>query len=378
VPTSRKRVAGFAAAIVLLGGVLSYHFAIVHLRALYVLEKLNDPKAQPRVALLVERGYDESELLLATPAGPMRARLYLPRRPTGKPGIVVVHGVHFDGIDDPRMRAFAAALAGTGVPVLTPHVTALTELRVEPSTIAAIGVSAQELSRRTGRKVGVMALSFAGGLALLAAADPRYAPAIAYVFAVGPQHDLSRVLRFYATDQDPRPDGSVEHLRAHPYGAMILMYTHPEDFFSPAEAPIAKEALRLALDEKEDAAKLVAAGLSDASRAQLESLAVHWNATPELRTALLRSIALHPEEFAAVSPAGKVAKLDVPVYLLHGQADDVIPSAESLWLQHELPPASVRALLLSRAISHVETGGKPTARDQWELVHFLARVLDER
>ena len=363
---------------VLLGGALAYHPAIVHLRALYVLEKLNDPKARPAVAPLVERGYDESEFQVATPTGPMRARLYLPHHPTGKPGIVVVHGVHFDGIDDPRMRAFAAALAGTGVPVLTPHVTALTQLRVEPGEIDLIGVAAQELARRTGAKVGVMSLSFAGGLALLAAADPRYQPSIAYVFSVGGHDDMARVARFYATDEDPRPDGSAEHLRAHPYGAMIVIYTHPEDFFSPEEAPVAKEALRLALDEKEDAARAQAAELSDASRAQLESLAVHWNATPELRAALLRSIERHRDEYAAVSPAGRLAQLDVPVYLLHGQADDVIPSAESLWLAHELPPASVRALLLSKAISHVETGGKPTAHDQWELVHFLARVLDER
>jgi pimeloyl-ACP methyl ester carboxylesterase len=378
VPIHRKRVAGFAAAIVLLGGLIGYHFALVHLRALYVLEKLNDPNARPAVAVLVERGFDESEFQIATPSGPMRARLYLPHHATGKPGIVVVHGVHFDGIDDPRMRAFAAALAGTGVAVLTPHVTALTQLRVEPGEIDSIGIAAQELSRRTGAKVGVMALSFAGGLSLLAAADPRYRPSIAYVFSVGGHDDMSRVARFYATDQDPRPDGSVEHLRAHPYGAMIVIFTHPEDFFSPQEAPIAREALRLALDEKEDAARVEAAKLSDASRAQLESLAVKWDATPELRRALLHSIALHPDEYAAVSPAGKLARLDLPVYLLHGQADDVIPSAESLWLARELPPSSVRALLLSKAISHVETGGKPTAWDRWELVHFLSRVLDER
>lgn len=350
--------------------------ALAHLRAFYVLEKLRDPHARPAVARLVESGFVETEITLATPAGPTRARLYLPSRPSGGPGIVVVHGVHFDGIDDPRMRAFAEALAGTGVPVLTPHITALTELRVEPHTVDVIGAAAHELARRTDRKVGIMALSFAGGLALLTAADRHYAPDIAYVFAVGAHADLARVARFYATDEEPRPDGSVEKLRAHPYGAMVFIYTHPDDFFSPAEAPIAREALRLALIEKEDAARAEAEKLSPATRARIESLAVHWNATPELRQEMLRSIAAHAPEMEACSPAGKIGGLGVPVYLLHGAADDVIPEAESEWLARMLPRGDLRALLVSRAISHVEAEGKPTAWDEWQLVHFLAQVLE--
>jgi len=355
--------------------------ALWHLRALYVLEKLADATAEPAVAPMVERAFDESELTIATPSGPMRARLYLPHRPVAT-GMVVVHGVHFDGIDDPRMRAFARALAGVGVPVLTPHIIALTEFHVEPSEIDSIGMAAQELARRTGGSVGIFGLSFAGGLAVLAAADPRYAPSIAYVFSVGGHADMARVARFYATDRSPRPSGSEngaeERLRAHPYGAMVMIYAHPEDFFSAAEAPIAKEALRLALNEREAEARAEAAKLAPASRAQLESLAVHWDATPELRAALIRSIALHADEMAAVSPAGHLSGLRVPVFLLHGEVDNVIPASEREWLAREVPAAQLRAVLVSPAISNVETGGKPTLADEWRLVHFLAQVLATR
>ncbi|MDP9267547.1 MAG: alpha/beta hydrolase, partial [Acidobacteriota bacterium] len=102
------------------------------------------------------------------------------------------------------------------------------------------------------------------------------------------------------------------------------------------------------------------------------------DATPELRSALLRSIARHTGEMAAVSPAAQLAGLRVPVYLLHGEGDNVIPAAESEWLAREIPAAQLRATLVSPAISHVEAAGKPTLADQWRLVHFLARVLENQ
>jgi hypothetical protein len=369
-----QRVLGSVAVVVLVVAALGTPSLLWHLRALYVLLKLEDANARPPLAALVERSFVESEIAVPAPGGPMRARLYQPAHPAGT-AMVVVHGVHFDGIDDPRMRRFARALAGAGIPVLTPHVTALTELRVEPSEIESVGAAAQEMQRRTGRRVGVFGLSFAGGLALLAAADERYRRSIAYVFAVGAHHDMARVARYYATDEDQRPAAGVQKLPAHPYGAMILIYTHPEDFFSPQEAPIAKEALRLALQEKEAEARAAAARLSPPSRALLESLAVKWQPAPELRAALLQSIEKHKEEFAAVSPAGKLDGVRSRVYLLHGAGDNVIPSAESEWLAQELGITRVRALLISPVISHVETETKPTGGDEVELVHFLSQVL---
>lgn len=369
-----KRVLGAAVVVVLVSAALGTPALLWQLRALYVLLKLEDANAKPPLTALIERSFVESEVTIPAASGPMRARLYQPLHPVATP-MVVVHGVHFDGIDDSRMRSFARALAGAGVPVLTPHVVSLTELRVEPGQVDSIGAAAQELQRRTGRRVGVFGLSFAGGLALLAAADERYRRSIAYVFAVGAHADMARVARYYATDEDPRPDGSVQKLKAHPYGAMILIYTHPEDFFSPKEAPLAREALRLALNEKEKEAHAAAQKLSPASRALLESIAVKWNATPELRAALLSSIEKHQDEFAAVSPAGRLEGLHTRVFLLHGAGDNVIPSAESEWLAQELGIGRVRAFLVSPVISHVETESKPTGGDEVELVHFLSQVL---
>jgi len=52
------------------------------------------------------------EITLPTQDGPVRARLYLPSGVTHPPGMVVAHGIHHLGIDEPRLMSFARAAAG--------------------------------------------------------------------------------------------------------------------------------------------------------------------------------------------------------------------------------------------------------------------------
>lgn len=73
---------------------------------------------------------------------------------------------------------------------------------------------------------------------------------------------------------------------------------------------------------------------------------------------------------------GHVQTMTTPVYLLHGEGDNVVPSAETLWLASELPKTPLKAMLISPAVSHVDLdGAKPGVLDKWRLVHFFARVL---
>jgi pimeloyl-ACP methyl ester carboxylesterase len=66
-----------------------------------------------------------------------------------------------------------------------------------------------------------------------------------------------------------------------------------------------------------------------------------------IRPALLGALETDKDTLAAVSPAGHLSALGVPVLLLHGTEDTVIPPEESLWLAHELPPAQLKDVLLS-------------------------------
>ena len=64
----------------------------------------------------------------------------------------------------------------------------------------------------------------------------------------------------------------------------------------------------------------------------------------------------------------------VPVYLLHGSADSVIPPSETEWAGLELEGAPHRALV-SPLLEHVSVEGKAGLYDQFELVDFMSRLL---
>jgi dienelactone hydrolase len=299
----------------------------------------------------------------------------VPRGVTDAPGILLVHGVHHLGVDEPRLVRFARALAESGILVMTPEIRELADYHVDPRSIATIGEAARRLRERAARPVGVIGMSFAGGLALLAAADARFAPDIKFVVAVGAHDDLGRVSRFFATGSIARPDGTLLTMRAHDYGPMVLVYSHVDDFFAEGDVPFARSALRAWLWEDRDGARAHAASMSPEGRARMDLLfGGHVDA---LAAALLDVIARRGTEMGPVSPRGRLGSIHVPVYLLHGAGDSVIPSTETLWLAREVPPAELRDVLVSPALVHVELDGDPTLADRWSLVHFMADVLEE-
>jgi acetyl esterase/lipase len=308
-------------------------------------------------------------------AGSTRARFYLPRGAPDAPGLVISHGVHRLGIDEPRLVRFARSLAASGVVVLTPELRELADYRLDPRSIEAIGLSAAALRARTSHPVGVMGMSFAGGLSLLAAVDPRYRSDIGLVVAIGAHDDAARVCRFFATNQIERADGGVESLPAHDYGAVVFIYSHAQHFFSDEDLPRAREVLRLWLAEKRDEARAQEAELGPSSRDLIDRVFEHR--LEELRPQILHEVESDRVGLESVSPHQRLTSLGVPVFLLHGSGDTVIPPSETGWLARDVPKDQLRDVLVSPSIVHIELTGKPTWHDQWSLVHFLADVLGE-
>jgi len=341
----------------------------VRLRALAMLDRLQGERL-PAVVAISTHPIRERRISLAG----RDARIYWPTDVKAAPAIVVAHGVHRLGMDEPRLVGFARALASDGLIVLTPQLPALADYRVDESDITTIGDSARALAQATGaRQVGVLGLSFASGMALIAAADPRWRDSFAYVVAVGAHDDLSRVMRFFVTGEAPRPDGGIDRIAPHEYGALVVAYSHVDDFFGATDGPRAQQAIREYLAERPDEAKAVAASLSPDARRKMQD--IFEQRRQWLAPALLGEIDRHAEEMRRVSPHGRLGGLRAPVLLLHGAGDDVIPANETLWLERDVPRQHLRAALVSRAISHVELGGKPDVRDRLALVNWVAELL---
>lgn len=347
----------------------------VHLQSVAVLDLVGNKPVPGWLRRFVNEPIAVRDVELPLASGTVRGRLYTPINVKNAPALVVLHGVHHLGIDEPRLENFATAMAACGVEVLTPELPDIKDYQVGASSVATIGESAEWLTQADGgRSVGIIGLSFSGGLSLVAAAEPMYQQDIRFVLAVGSQDEMSRVAAYYETGEDERPDGTEETLAPHEYGPLVLEYEHVGEFVPAGDVAAIRAVLRAHLYEDPGAERVALAKLTVTQA--IEAKGLMDTSLPATRTALERADERHADDMAAVSPHGRLATLKTPVYLLHGAGDNIIPSAETEWMASELPRKSLKAVLISPVLSHLNLDGAgPTVVDQLRLVHFFAEVL---
>lgn len=288
--------------------------------------------------------------------------------------LVIGHGVHYKGIEEPRLVRFSLELAKAGAVVLTPELSDLADYRVTRSGADVLGESVRSLSKRcpAGSRVGLLGFSFAGGLALLAALDRDVSNHLAYVASVGGYHDLRRVLAFLLTDTVETPAGRVQR-KAHEYGLVVLVYEYLPSFVPDEDIPYMKPAIRAWLEEDRSRAWAFA---SQATSARSEELftALATGQTRRLKETMAAVLSSETESLRALSPAGRLREIPVPVYLLHGSGDSVIPPEETAWADKELGDRPHRALI-TPLIEHVELDAHFRITDALSLVDFMAALI---
>ncbi len=352
--------------------------AKAHLQAICVLDSVSGQKP-PWFAptLTTQVAVEDLTFPIETPSGArtVRARLYQPQGVPHAPAMVIFHGVHHLGIDEPRLMGFARAVSSCGIRVLTPELPGIKDYHIDNDSVVTIGESVKWMAQRAGRPVGVMGLSFAGGLALVAAENPLYAAGFKFVFAVGAQDSMTRVTEYYETGRDARPDGTVEVLAPHEYGPLVIEYEHLDDFVPPHDLAPLRAVLRAHLYEDKAAEAQASLKLNGVQKRETLALMDASSAGTKARVATV--LTKYADEMGRLSPAAHLKSISVPVYLLHGEGDNVIPAAETLWIERELPPKDLKAALVSPVLSHVNLdGASPGGRDEWRLVHFFAKVME--
>ena len=367
-------LSAFSLGIVL--GALAWPFTRAHLQAVAVLRQASGQQVPWIVTKMATVPVRVEDIQFPTPAGLVRARLYLPQVRQNVPGLIVLHGVHHQGIDEPRLRSFAAAMASCGLQVLTPELPGIKDYHIDHDSVKVIGESARWFAQQGNAPVGVMGLSFSGGLALVAAADPDYRPDFKFVLAVGSQDAMEHVANYYLNGRESRPDGTIEQGTPHEYGPLVLEYEHLEDFV-PAED---EDAIRPVLQEHlyEDKTAEAAAEAKLNARQKAEAAQLMDSNSPLTKTLLAASTKRHLLQMESLSPDGKLKTMTTPVYLLHGRADNIIPSAETMWMASELPESTLKEMLISPVLSHMNMdGSKPGIKDQWKIIHFFAVVVHD-
>lgn len=323
-------------------------------------------------------------------AGSVAAQFYRPEGGFSRSALLIP-GIHSMGINEPRLTALAKDLAGSGVMVMT---LALPDLQHYLLTTHSTDVIEDAVSWMASRsdlapdgRIGLIGISFAGGLSLVAAARPSIRDKLAYVVSFGGHADLPRVLRYLATGEETQMPG-VRTVPPHDYGVAVILYQFADHGIVPAEqvAPLRKGietflyASQLTLVDMNQAnatfehAREYAKTLPEPARTYMGY--VNDRNVKKLGPALLPYLNASGVDSPTLSAERSSSVPSAPVFLLHGSEDSVIPTAESVLLADYLRSRGVDVhLLISELITHAEVDRTAAAADTFRLIAFWANVL---
>jgi dienelactone hydrolase len=351
--------------------------------------------AARRIADADTRAVEEHDATIPTPRGPMRARVYEPAG-SHRRAALLVSGLHSSGIDEPRLVRLARALAASGLAIVTPDIPELSRFEITPAIPDAIEQAGGWLASASGlaadRKVGLMGISFSGGLSIVAAARPSIASHVESVFAFGGHDDLPRVLRYLCTGSEPYPPhqlgggaGQPFVKAPHDYGVAVILLgvaerVVPRAQVEPLRAAVGRFLLASALDsnvDKQQAAREFAA-LRQTAKRMPEPSATLLRYVNDRDVVHLGARLLPYVSFYGGDPSLSVSKSprpSVPIFLLHGTNDNVIPAIESEYLAEDLRGHARVRMLLSGLISHAEADRPPHLGDILQLAGFWGDLL---
>jgi pimeloyl-ACP methyl ester carboxylesterase len=296
-----------------------------------------------------------------------------------KAALVLVPGVVPEGKDDPRLVELAQTLVRARFAVLVPDIVSLRAQQVSPDDARAIAAAISWLARCTAPEeapsVGVMAISYAAGPAILAALRPDVGSQVRFLVAIGGYYDTVAVVTFFTTGYfRSAPDAPWQRGEPNAYGKWVFIAANAQRLDDPDDrAALAAMAERKLEDLDADVSDLEA-GLGPQGRAVTALLA---NQDPERVPALIDNLpeAVQSDLVALDLSRRDLSQLDARLLLVHGRDDPIIPSAESQKLAAAAPDAR---LYLVDSLAHVElslTGLVDGAR-VWRAVYQLLAERD--
>jgi pimeloyl-ACP methyl ester carboxylesterase len=375
---SRKRAAAAIAVLVVLGAVACVARPYV-MTASFLLDIAGVTGGWRRLLPSHHEDVVTRDLVLPTRYGPVAARLYVP---ASKPDrtVIAFPGIHAGGVEEPRLDRFSRRLAGTGLSVLSVPLPELREFLITSrSTDAIEDIVRDATNDRTispHGQVSIVGVSFSGGLALVAAGRPSLEGRVTQIVSLGGYGDLGRTLHYLCTGL--LPDGTRRP--PHDYGVAIIALGAVADLVpadqaaalhdgirayldASAEDPPGPKALALLARAREDAAAMPEPARTIMTWVNTHDVAALGHVLDPLVDELTSDPGLSPER----SPA-----THVPVFVLQGRDDNVVPSSETPLLAHYLQAQGNTRVrwLLTPALSHAGLTADVHAADAWRLLSF--------
>ncbi len=344
----------------------------------------------------------DPEFTLPTRGGAIPARFYRPSRQTRRT-VVLIPGVHRDGIGESRLVGLAEDLAATGFGVLTVAAPDLQRFKITPQvtdTIEdAVRWTSDQPQFRTDGKIGIVGISFSGGLAIVAAGRESIRDRVAFVMSFGGHGDLARAMHYLTSGEvlgnleaakRSSAVAGADHVGVHPphdYGLAVALL-NLADRVVPADQVAALTrgidgfllASSLAVTDPPKAIpvfeemKKYQETLPEPSRTYMQY--VNERTVDKLGPVLMPiadGLADHPA-MSSLSPERATPPV-APIFLLHGVDDNVIPSVESVLLAEHLKGKARVQGLLSGLITHAEVNRTATSTEVWRLASFWRELM---
>jgi dienelactone hydrolase len=320
------------------------------------------------------------DLVVPTRHGEVPVRVYEPDR-RAPPTVVVFPGIHGGGVDAPRLTRLCERLSSSGLRVICAPLPDLRRFVITARSTDMIEdvtswVSLQADLAPTSR-VTLVGVSFAGGLALVAAGRDGLDNRLNAVVSIGGHGDLARTLRFLSTGV--LPDGSTR--TPHDYPLALVELTVAAQLVPRDQVAMLETALDTFLRASLDDGTGFAHGLPAIAR-----LTAEVDTMPEPTKALVRALV---ERDVAATGRAVAPWLDtlgndpglspslapvpqVPVFLLHGADDNVIPSTETPLTAADLTARGTTHVrwLLTPLLTHAHLTANAGPRELWWLVSF--------
>jgi len=397
---SRRSKAAIVVALLVIAGA----FALPYLDALsFIIRAADLPGAPATVAGWRATAVSREEVFtVATRAGDVPARFYRPASGVRRT-ILLMPGVHRDGINESRLVGLAEDLAATGFGVLTIAAPDLQKFKITPQVTDVIEDvvlwASSQLQYAPDGKVGLLGISFSGGLSVVAAGRDSIRERIAFVLSFGGHGDLARVMHYLCSGDVLGDLGRAKQSSAvvgadqvgvhppHDYGVAVVLLSLA-DRVVPADQVAALSrgidgfllASSLAMTDQAGALKVFdemkayAQTLPEPSRRLMTY--VNDRAVDKLGPILLPiadGLKDHPS-MPALSAERAPPPL-APVLLLHGVDDNVIPSMETVLLAEHLKGKAQVTGLLSGLITHAEVNRTPSLTEVWRLMRFWRGIM---
>ena len=308
---------------------------------------------------------------------PSVADIYEPLQPIGA-GLVLVPGFTPDGKDDPRVVDLATSLARARFLVLVPDLAGsrAEEIQLDDARTIADGAIflAESDLLPAGHDVGVAAISYAVGLALLASLEPDAGDKIDFLVGLGGYHDTEAVVTF-ATTGHYRLETRDGWLTKDPVpAAKWRLLSSNTELLDDAQDRTLLRAIAERRSRAENAPiDDLVAGLGPDGRALLD---VMINDDPEAVGDLLQD--LPPTirgQLESLSPSNHdLSHLEGRLILIHGRDDTLIPYTESVALGNAVAGSEVFVI---DGFSHIDRSGMGLD-GKLQLITALQALLDRR